>query len=58
VVWKIDTDPVNSMGFLFLKNFKNLIKTMKSEVEFEYRSETYWQVRRARNGEFDKEFAF
>ncbi len=46
------------MGFLFLKNFKNLIKTMKSEVEFEYRSETYWQVRRARNGEFDKEFAF
>ena len=36
----------------------NLGKTMKSEAKFEYRSETYWQVRRARNGKFGKEFAF
>ncbi len=31
---------------------------MKSEVDFEHRSEAYWQVRRARSGKIDEEFAF
>jgi hypothetical protein len=33
-------------------------KMMKSEVDFEHRSEAYWQVRRARSGKIDEEFAF
>ena len=33
-------------------------ETMKSEVNFEHCSETYWQVRRVRSTEIDEEFAF